>query len=179
MSTLKQAADEFRPPHRIVVGPACPATARPANLIYRRPRDAGREVFAVNPNAEDAEAPLLPLTVSCIESVGSPRTTDRDSRRCCNPRERAVQSGAGETLRKDERVSQPALGGVLLPWNAGASGHRSEAHHTSGSERTRQSRARPGTPSPFSCGAGRQEPWGLGARPNQGPHYGVQARSDA
>ena len=55
MLTLKQAADEFLAQKRIAVAGVSRDTKQPANLIFRRLRDTGHEVFAVNPKAEEVE----------------------------------------------------------------------------------------------------------------------------
>ncbi len=55
MTTLHQAADEFLAQHRIAVAGVSRDAKQPANLIYRRLRDTGHEVFAVNPNADVVE----------------------------------------------------------------------------------------------------------------------------
>ena len=55
MTPLKQAADEFLSQHRIAVAGVSRDAKQPANLIYRRLRDTGHTVFAVNPNAEEVE----------------------------------------------------------------------------------------------------------------------------
>jgi len=55
MTTLKDAAAEFLAQRRIAVVGVSRDDKQPANLIYRRLRDSGHEVFAVNPNAEQVE----------------------------------------------------------------------------------------------------------------------------
>jgi predicted CoA-binding protein len=55
MPTLREAADEFLAQRRIAVAGVSRDSKQPANLIYRRLRAAGHEVFAVNPNAEEVE----------------------------------------------------------------------------------------------------------------------------
>ena len=65
MTTLKQAADEFLSQKRIAVVGVSRDTKQPANLIYRRLRETGHQVFAVNPNAEVVEGDR------CYGSVGS------------------------------------------------------------------------------------------------------------
>lgn len=55
MTTLKDAAQEFLAQKRIAVVGVSRDEKQPANLIYRRLRDTGHEVFAVNPNAERVE----------------------------------------------------------------------------------------------------------------------------
>jgi predicted CoA-binding protein len=53
--TLAQAANEFLAQTRLAVAGVSRDPKQPANLIYRRLRDTGHEVFAVNPNAEQVE----------------------------------------------------------------------------------------------------------------------------
>jgi predicted CoA-binding protein len=55
MPTLRQAAEEFLAQRRIAVAGVSRDSKQPANLIYRRLRDAGHEVFAVNPYAAHVE----------------------------------------------------------------------------------------------------------------------------
>lgn len=55
MTTLRTAAEEFLAQKRIAVAGVSRDTKQPANLIFRRLRDTGHEVFAVNPNAEEVE----------------------------------------------------------------------------------------------------------------------------
>ena len=61
MIPLSAAADEFLAQRRIAVAGVSRDPKQPANLIYRRLRDTGHEVFAVNPNTAEAEGdPCLP-----------------------------------------------------------------------------------------------------------------------
>jgi predicted CoA-binding protein len=55
MSTLKDAAADFLAQKRIAVAGVSRDSKQPANLIFRTLRDAGHEVFAVNPNAHQVE----------------------------------------------------------------------------------------------------------------------------
>ena len=55
MTKLREAAEEFLAQPRIAVAGVSRDTKQPANLIYRRLRDTGHEVFAVNPKAEEVE----------------------------------------------------------------------------------------------------------------------------
>jgi predicted CoA-binding protein len=55
MQTLREAAEEFLSQRRIAVAGVSRDPRQPANLIYRRLRDTGHEVFAVNPNADVVE----------------------------------------------------------------------------------------------------------------------------
>lgn len=52
---LREAAAEFLAQQRIAVAGVSRDTKQPANLIYRRLRDTGHQVFAVNPNADELE----------------------------------------------------------------------------------------------------------------------------
>ena len=66
MSTLRQAAEEFLGQRRIAVAGASRDSRQSANLIYRRLRDTGHEVFAVNPNAEQVEGDQCYASVAAI-----------------------------------------------------------------------------------------------------------------
>lgn len=55
MPTLKQAAEEFLACNRIAVAGVSRKGDTAANGIYRKLRDTGHDVFAVNPNAETLE----------------------------------------------------------------------------------------------------------------------------
>jgi predicted CoA-binding protein len=52
---LKDAAAAFLALHRIAIAGVSRDPKQPANLIFRRLRDTGHEVFAVNPNAATVE----------------------------------------------------------------------------------------------------------------------------
>ena len=55
MQTLREAAEEFLAQNRIAVAGVSRDPKQSANLIYRRLRDTGHEVYAVNPNAVEVE----------------------------------------------------------------------------------------------------------------------------
>jgi len=55
MVTLREASEEFLAQRRIAVAGVSRDAKQPANLIYRRLRDTGHEVFAVNPSADELE----------------------------------------------------------------------------------------------------------------------------
>lgn len=55
MSTLQQAVDDFLSRKRIAVVGVSRDHAQAANLVHRNLRKANYDVFAVNPNAEEAE----------------------------------------------------------------------------------------------------------------------------
>ena len=55
MTTLREAAEEFLAQPRIAVAGVSRDGKHPANLIYRRLRATGHEVFAVNPEAAEVE----------------------------------------------------------------------------------------------------------------------------
>lgn len=55
MDDLRAAAEEFLAQRRIAVAGVSRDPNQAANAIYRRLREAGYEVFAVNPNAEEVE----------------------------------------------------------------------------------------------------------------------------
>lgn len=66
MTTLKQAAEEFLAQRRIAVAGVSRDARQPANLIYRRLRASGHEVFAVNPTAEEVEGDVCYRAVTDI-----------------------------------------------------------------------------------------------------------------
>lgn len=66
MTKLREAAEEFLAQPRIAVAGVSRDTKQPANLIYRRLRDTGHEVFAVNPKAEDVEGDHCFKSISAI-----------------------------------------------------------------------------------------------------------------
>jgi predicted CoA-binding protein len=56
MQTVNEAAHEFLAHHRIAVtGVSRHPESHGANVVYRRLRDRGYEVFAVNPNTKEVE----------------------------------------------------------------------------------------------------------------------------
>jgi uncharacterized protein len=65
MTTLQQAAGEFLSHRRIAVAGVARDGASAANVVYRRLRAEGYEVFPVNPSAEQVEGDR------CYASVGS------------------------------------------------------------------------------------------------------------
>lgn len=67
MPTLHDAAEEFLRQQRIAVAGVSCDTRQPANLIYRRLRETGHRVFAVNPNAEEVEGDRCYPSVRAIE----------------------------------------------------------------------------------------------------------------
>jgi uncharacterized protein len=69
MQTLREAAEEFLAQRRIAVAGVSRDPNQAANLIYRRLRSAGYEVYAVNPNATEVEGdPCYPS----LAVVGAP-----------------------------------------------------------------------------------------------------------
>jgi predicted CoA-binding protein len=55
MSTLKDAAEDFLAQKRIAVVGVSRKHGQAANIVYKRLRDAGYQVYPVNPNAERVE----------------------------------------------------------------------------------------------------------------------------
>ena len=55
MSTLKEAAEEFLSHKRIAVAGVSRNGDTAANIIYKKLRDTGYEVYPVNPNADEVE----------------------------------------------------------------------------------------------------------------------------
>ncbi len=90
MMTLKEAVDDFLAQKRIaVVGVSRGGGAQPANLIYRKLRDAGYQIFPVNPNAGEVEGDAcyadleaIPEDVDGVVIATTPQVTDRIVRDC-------------------------------------------------------------------------------------------------
>jgi predicted CoA-binding protein len=68
MQTLREAAEEFLAQRRIAVAGVSRDPKQPANLIYRRLRSAGYDVYAVNPNATEVEGDRSYPSIAAIES---------------------------------------------------------------------------------------------------------------
>ena len=66
MTTVREAAEEFLAQERIAVAGVSRDPQQPANLIYRRLRDTGHTVFAVNPAASTLEGDPAFRSVSDI-----------------------------------------------------------------------------------------------------------------
>ncbi len=66
MTTLRAAAADFLAQKRIAVAGVSRDSKQPANLIYRRLRDTGHQVFAVNPHAEEVEGEHCFRSVTAI-----------------------------------------------------------------------------------------------------------------
>ena len=55
MTALREAVDDFLAQKRIAVAGVSRDPKQPANLIFRTLQKGGHEVFAVNPNTDEAE----------------------------------------------------------------------------------------------------------------------------
>lgn len=82
--TLRAAAEEFLAQRRIAVAGVSRDEKQPANLIYRRLRDSGHEVYAVNPNADTVEGDrcwpdvrALPAPVDGVVVVTTPAVAEQ------------------------------------------------------------------------------------------------------
>jgi len=83
MTSLRAAAEEFLAQRRIAVAGVSRDEKQPANLIYRRLRAAGYEVYAINPNAETAEGDVcfgavqdVPVELDGIVIVTTPEVAE-------------------------------------------------------------------------------------------------------
>lgn len=84
MLTLHEAADEFLAQKRIAVVGVSRQPNEAANNIYRKLRESGYEVFAVNPQADEVEGDRcyhalneLPLVPDGIVVATPPQATER------------------------------------------------------------------------------------------------------
>ena len=92
MQTMKQAASEFLANTRIAVtGVSRSPKDHGSNTIYRRLRDRGYDVFAVNPNADEVEGVTsyhdlesIPGGVEAVVIATAPDKADDTMRQCAS-----------------------------------------------------------------------------------------------
>ena len=89
MTDMKSAVADFLAFRRVAVAGVSRSKNEAANLVYRKLRDAGYEVFPVNPNAEEVEGdtcyPSLESIPGGVEGVvvaTHPKVTDDIVRAC-------------------------------------------------------------------------------------------------
>lgn len=90
MATIKEAADRFLSNRRIAVtGVSRDPENHGGNIVYKRLRERGYDVFAVNPNATEVEGdPCFPDLTSIPEGVEAvviataPESADATMREC-------------------------------------------------------------------------------------------------
>lgn len=90
MQTIKEAATEFLGKKRIAVtGVSRHPENHGANVVYRRLRDRGYQVFAVNPNADEVEGDTsypdlrsIPGGVDAVVIATRPETADATMQEC-------------------------------------------------------------------------------------------------
>ena len=92
MLTIKEAAEDFLAHKRIAVtGVSRHPASHGANVVYRRLRDRGYEVFAVNPNATEVEGDKaygnltsIPGGVEAVVIGTSPEHADETMHECAD-----------------------------------------------------------------------------------------------
>lgn len=90
METIKEAASAFLANKRIAVtGVSRAPKGHGSNAVYKRLRDRGYEVFAVNPNADEVEGDrcyhslkLIPGGVDAVVIATRPDTAEATMREC-------------------------------------------------------------------------------------------------
>src|SRR5579859_5025891 len=89
MTTLQLAAKDFLAQRRIAVAGVSETRALPGNSIYKRFKDRGYQVFAVNPHAETVEGEKcypdlnsIPGGVDGVVIVTRPDVTESIVRQC-------------------------------------------------------------------------------------------------
>ena len=90
MITMREAASEFLAKKRIAVtGVSRKPQGHGSNLVYKRLRDRGYQVFAINPNAEQVEGDRcyhdltsIPGGVEAVVIGTRPETADSTMREC-------------------------------------------------------------------------------------------------
>jgi predicted CoA-binding protein len=89
MTALKEATQDFLAQRRIAVAGVSRDPKQAANLVYRRLRDRGYTVFAVNPNADELEGNRcyhdlgsIPDGVDAVVVATSPAAAEDVVRQC-------------------------------------------------------------------------------------------------
>jgi predicted CoA-binding protein len=90
MLTMKEAASEFLAKKRIAVtGVSRKPQDHGSNVVYKRLRDRGYEVFAVNPNADEVEGDRcyhdlksIPGGIEAVVIATRPETAEATMREC-------------------------------------------------------------------------------------------------
>ena len=90
MQTIKEAASEFLANRRVAVtGVSRQATEHGSNVVYKRLRERGYDVFAVNPNADEVEGDpcyrdlrSIPEGVDAVVIGTTPEHADGTMREC-------------------------------------------------------------------------------------------------
>ena len=92
MSTIKEAASEFLASRRVAVtGVSRKPESHGSNVVYRRLRERGYDVFAVNPNATEVEGDpsyrdlgSIPGGVDAVVIGTRPERADETMRQCAD-----------------------------------------------------------------------------------------------
>ncbi len=92
MQKIKEAASEFLASKRVAVtGVSRHPKDHGANVVYKRLRDRGYDVFAVNPNAEEVEGDRcyhdlrsIPDGVEAVVIATRPETAEQTMRECAD-----------------------------------------------------------------------------------------------
>ena len=92
MQKIKEAASEFLASKRVAVtGVSRHPKDHGSNVVYKRLRDRGYEVFAVNPNAEEVEGDRcyhdlrsIPGGVEAVVIATRPQTAEQTMRECAD-----------------------------------------------------------------------------------------------
>lgn len=90
MPTIKEAASEFLAQKRVAVtGVSRTPGKNGSNVVYRRLRDRGYEVFAVNPNADEVEGDVcyhdlrsVPGGIDAVVVGTNPEKSEETMREC-------------------------------------------------------------------------------------------------
>ncbi len=89
MPTLKQAVSDFLAQERIAVAGVSRSGGKAANLIYKKLRGEGYQVFPINPDAQVVEddtcypnLEALPVKVAGVVIVTRPKVAEQMVREC-------------------------------------------------------------------------------------------------
>jgi predicted CoA-binding protein len=89
MAALREAVDDFLAQKRLAVAGVSRSTDQPANLIYRKLKAAGYEVYPTNPNATEVEGDpcypdlkSVPVPLDGVVVATAPEVTEQVVREC-------------------------------------------------------------------------------------------------
>lgn len=123
MTTYREAVDDFLAQRRIAVAGVSRSKNQPANAIFRKLRDAGYEVYAVNPGADRVEdgpcyesLEAVPVPLDGVVAATPPAGTDDVVRQCRELGIRRIwmHRGIGPGSVSETEVSEGADEGITV-----------------------------------------------------------------
>jgi predicted CoA-binding protein len=121
VAKLPEPVREFLSAKRIAVAGVSREASQPANAVYRKLRDSGHEVFAINPNAREAEGARcypdlssIPVSVDAVVVATHPDVSVNLVRQCAEGGVRRVwfHRSFGQGSVSDAAISECEARGV-------------------------------------------------------------------